>query len=131
MRQGCWGIALLLTMLSLLPEAALAVAPPVRLSAAQREQLTPRERWRQRGNTRFAAGQIDEAIAAIQKGLAAERAVFGRLRATTLPWLAFQAQLQEQQEQFAEALAARQEHWRSLRQYQGERDWQTQDALLD
>jgi CHAT domain-containing protein len=131
MRQGCWGIALLLTGLLVCPKAAVAVAPPARLSTAQRERLALRERWMQRANSRYAAGQIDEAITAIQKALVLERGVFGTLRVTTLPLLEEQAELQEQQEQFVGALVARQERWRTLRQYQGERDWQVQDALLD
>jgi CHAT domain-containing protein len=109
----------------------MAAAPPARLTAAQREQLALRDRWLRRADARLAAGQIDEAIMAVRKGLALERAVFGMLRATTLPWLTGLAQLQEQQEHFAEALAARQERWRTLRQYQGESDWQVQDALQD
>jgi CHAT domain-containing protein len=120
-----------LILLTLSPEQALAVAPPARLSSAQREQLALRNRWLQRANARNAAGQIDEAITAIQKALALERAVFGTLGSSLLPWLALQALLQEQQEQLSEALAARQERWRSLRHYQGETDWQVQDALLD
>jgi CHAT domain-containing protein len=118
------------SLLTLHPAAAEAAAPPARLTAAQREQLALRDRWLQRANTRYAAGEIGETITAIQKGLALERAVFGVLR-YTLPFLDFQARLQEQQEQFTEALAARQERWRTLRQYQGETDWQVQDALLD
>jgi CHAT domain-containing protein len=118
-------------LLTLTPEQTVAVAPPARLTSAQREQWALRNRWLQRANTRSAAGQIDETITAIQKGLALERVVFGMLRATTLSWLESQARLQEQQEHFAEALAARQERWRTLRQYQGEKDWQVQDALRD
>jgi CHAT domain-containing protein len=131
MRAGCWGIALLVAIRLVAPEAVLAVAPPARLTPAQREQLALRDRWLQRAHSRYATGQINEAIAAVQKGLAQERALCGTLGYTLLPWLDFQARLQEQQEQFVEALVARQEHWRSLRQYQGETDWQVQDALLD
>jgi CHAT domain-containing protein len=113
------------------PDTARAVAPPARLTAAQREQLVLRDRWLQRANAHYADGRFDEAITANRKGLALEREVFGTLRLTTLPWLEGLARLEEQQERFSEALAARQERWRTLRQYQGERDWQVQDALLD
>jgi CHAT domain-containing protein/Tfp pilus assembly protein PilF len=121
----------LVPVLLVRPQVALAVAPPARLTAAQREPLALRDRWLQGAETREAAGKIDEAITAIQKGLALERAAFGMLRSTTLPWLDLQARLQEQQEQFAEALAARQERLRTLRLYHGETDWQVLDALLD
>jgi hypothetical protein len=115
----CLAILASFSLLTLQPEAAEAAAPPVRLTAAQREQLALRDRWLRPANARYAAGEIDEAITAIQKGLALERAVFGTLRLTTLPSLAGQARLQEQQEQFADALVARQEGWRTLRLYQG------------
>jgi CHAT domain-containing protein len=129
-----WVTVMLLASLNLLtrsPETVVAVAPPARLTAAQREQLALCDRWLRRADARYAAGEIDEAITALKKGLALERAVFGMLRAATLPLLTGLARLQEQQEQFVEALAARQEHWRTLREYQGEADWQVQDALLD
>jgi CHAT domain-containing protein/tetratricopeptide (TPR) repeat protein len=93
--------------------------------------LVLRNRWFQRAIARHAAGQIDETITAVGKGLELERAVFGTIQAVTLSWLDFLARLHEQQEQFREALAARQERWRTLKQYRGERDWQVQDALLD
>jgi CHAT domain-containing protein len=134
MRPRLWLVLTILAgfgLLALPPEQTVAVAPPARLTAAQREQLALRNRWLQRANTRQAAGEIDEAITAIQKGLALERAVLGMVGTTMLPWLAFQARLQEQQEQYAEALAVRQERLRTLRQYQGDGDWQVQDALLD
>jgi CHAT domain-containing protein len=119
------------TLLTLRLEQAMAVAPPARLSSAQHEQLRLRDRWLHRANTRQAAGQIDEAIAAIQKGLALERSVWGSVRSLLLPWLVRLAELHLHQDQFAEALAVWQECWRTLRQYHGEKDWQVADALLD
>jgi CHAT domain-containing protein len=134
MRPRLWLVLTFLAgflLLALPTEQAGAVAPRARLTAAQREQLALRERWLQRANARYAAGEIDEAITAVRKALALERAVLGMLGSTALPWLGFQARLQEQQEQFVEALAARQERWHTLRQYQGEGDGTVQDALLD
>jgi CHAT domain-containing protein len=119
------------SLLTLHPDQAEAAAPPARLTAAQRERLALRDRWLQRATIRYAAGQIDEAIAGTQKAMTLERAVLGTLGVTLLPRLAFLARLQEQQEQFTEALAARQERWRALRLYHEEKDWQVQEALLD
>src|SRR5262245_40373989 len=104
MRPRLWLVLTILAGFLLLthaPEPAVAVAPPARRTAAQRERLALVNRWLQRANARYAAGEIDEAIAAIRKGLGLERALFGTLRLTTLPILAAQARLQEQQEQFA------------------------------
>jgi CHAT domain-containing protein/Tfp pilus assembly protein PilF len=120
-----------LFLLAMRSEQGVAVAPPARLSAAQSQRLALRDRWLQRANTRYAAGQIAETITALQRAMALERAVFGTLGPAPLPWLAFLARLQEQQELFAEALAARQERWRCLRRYHGDGGWQVQDALLD
>jgi hypothetical protein len=72
---------------------AKAAAPPPRLSPAQKEKLAQRNVWLLRAIQRLRAGEIDEAIGAIKKGLALDRAVFGHVRAGRLPWLALQARL--------------------------------------
>jgi CHAT domain-containing protein len=109
---------------------AQAAAPP-RLSPAQKEKLTQRDRWLQRADKHYGAGEIAEAIAALKKGLALERAVFGHVRATSLPWLAAQARLQEGREEFREAEEARRELLRRKEELYGRRDWRATDARLD
>jgi hypothetical protein len=68
---------------------SFAAAPPARLTAEQAEQLAQSQRWLQQANTHFAREEIDKTIAAIHKGLALERAVFGQLGGGSLPWLFF------------------------------------------
>jgi CHAT domain-containing protein/tetratricopeptide (TPR) repeat protein len=123
------GLALVVGLL--LAVALPAAAPPPRLTPAQREQLVQRNRWLQQALALFRGGKMDEAIAAIQKGLALERAVFGHLRATSLPWLEDQARLQEQRERFAEATEARQELLHRTEARHGRVDWRVTDARLD
>jgi hypothetical protein len=110
---------------------SFAAAPPARLTAAQTEQLAQSQRWRQQSNTHFSAVEIDKAIAAVHKALALERAVFGYLRAVSLPWLQRQARLLEQRERFAEAITARQEVLRRRQELHGPGDWRVTDASLD
>jgi tetratricopeptide (TPR) repeat protein len=108
-----------------------AVAPPARLTAEQAEQLAQCNRWLQQANKHHRAGEIDQAIAAIHKGLALERSVFGQVQAGWLPWLMAQAELQEQRERFAEAITARQELLRRRQELHGLDDWRVTDARLD
>jgi CHAT domain-containing protein len=93
--------------------------------------LALRDRWFQRGLEHHSAGRMDEALAAVQKALALERAVFGRVEAASLGWLSSQARLQEQREQFAGALEARRELWLRQNQEHGPDDWRTIEARLD
>jgi CHAT domain-containing protein/Tfp pilus assembly protein PilF len=108
-----------------------ACAPPARLTAGQTEQLAQSQRWLQQADADHRAGEIDKAIAALHKGLALERSVFGHLRAGSLPWLVRQAELLEQRERFAEAIKARQELLRRRQELHGPRDWRVSDARLD
>jgi hypothetical protein len=109
---------------------AQAAAPPPRLSPAQKEKLAQRDLWLQRANKHHGTGEIAEAIAVIRKGLALERAVFGQVRAASLPWLAFQAGLQERREEFSEAEEARRELLRRKEELYGRSDWRVTDARL-
>jgi tetratricopeptide (TPR) repeat protein len=126
-RQGILAVLLALGCLVQVQGAA----PPARLTAAQAQQLRQRNRWLQRATTRHAGGQINEAIAAIDKALALERAVQGSVGSAALGWLAAQAQLQEQTEQFAQALRARQEVLRQRQQLHQVGNWRLTDARLD
>jgi CHAT domain-containing protein len=118
-----------LLLVLLLAGWSFAAAPPARLTAEQTEQLVQRDRWLQQAKTHYGAGEIDKAIAAIHKGLALERSVFGQVG--SLPWLTFQAQLLEQRERFADAIAARQELLRRQQELHGLGDWRVTDARLD
>jgi tetratricopeptide (TPR) repeat protein len=106
-------------------------APPARLTAAQREQLAQSRRWLQQANNHFRAGEIDQALAAVHKALALERAVYGHLQATSLPSLEAEARLLEQRERFTEAIAARQELLQRRQELHGPGDWRVTDACLD
>jgi tetratricopeptide (TPR) repeat protein/CHAT domain-containing protein len=119
------------TLLVVLAGLALAAAPPPRLTHAQTEQLRQRSQWLQRANAHHRAGEIDQTIAALHKGLALERSLFGHLRADSLRWLASQAELQVQRERFAEAIEARQEVLRRREDLHGPDDWRVTDARLD
>src|SRR5580704_14978490 len=94
-----------------------AAAPPARLTPDQKKQLAEAARWFRRANARFEVGEIAGAMVAIQTGLGKERAVFGSVRPAMINWLSILAGLQEQQDQFEEALHTRQEvlavrqHW--------------------
>ena len=93
--------------------------------------MDQRDRWMQQANKHFRAGEMDQSLAAVHKALALERGVYGHLLATSLPSLEGQAQLLEQRERFAEAIAARQEQLRRLRELLGLGDWRVTDARLD
>jgi CHAT domain-containing protein/Tfp pilus assembly protein PilF len=110
---------------------SFAAAPPARLTAEQAAQWAQRNRWLQQANTHYRAGEIDQSIAAIHKGFALERSVFGQLQAASLPSLAAQAQLLEQRERFADAITARQEVLRRRQELHGLGDWRVTDARLD
>jgi tetratricopeptide (TPR) repeat protein len=108
-----------------------AAAPPARLTLAQKEQVTQGERWLRRAETHSRAGAIDEAIAALQKGLALERSVFGQVQASSLPWLTGLARLHEQRGRFSAAIRARREVLRRQEDLHGQSDWRVTDARLD
>jgi CHAT domain-containing protein/Tfp pilus assembly protein PilF len=108
-----------------------AAAPPPDLTPAQEQQWAQRNRWMQQANTHLGGGEIDKAIAAIHKGLALERAVFGDLQAGSLSSRSVQAELLEQRERFADAITARQEVLRRRQELHGQGDWQVTDARLD
>jgi CHAT domain-containing protein len=110
---------------------SFAAAPPARLTAEQAEQLAQSQLWLERADTHYRAGEIDQTSAALHKGLALERSVFGHLRAASLPWLGGLARLQEQRERFADAILARQEVLRRREELYGQSDWRVTDARLD
>jgi CHAT domain-containing protein/Tfp pilus assembly protein PilF len=120
-----------LLLVLVLAGESFAAAPPPRLKARQAEQLAQRQHWLQRASAHWRAGEIDRAIAAVDRGLALERAALGSLRAGSLPWLSFQARLHEQRDQYARALGPRQEVLEGLRQLHGQADWRVTDARLD
>jgi CHAT domain-containing protein/Tfp pilus assembly protein PilF len=121
----------LLLLVVLQAGSAWAAAPPARLTADQAEQIAQSRRWLRQADTHFAGGDIDKTIAAIHKGLALERSVFGHLLAGSLPLLMAQAQFLEQRERFAEAITARQELLRRRQELHGLGDWRVTDARLD
>jgi CHAT domain-containing protein/tetratricopeptide (TPR) repeat protein len=125
----CPGLGLLLGLVVLSP--AQAAGPPAGLTPAQAKHLQQLNHWLQRANAHQRRGEIDEAIAAIHKGLALERTVFAQVRTAMLPWLAALAHLHEQREQFAEAEAARRELLRRREESHRPDDWRVTDARLD
>jgi CHAT domain-containing protein/Tfp pilus assembly protein PilF len=111
--------------------SAFAAAPPARLTDEQAEQLSQSRRWLQQADRLYRAGEMDQALAALHKGLALERSVFGHLSAASLPWLGGQARVLEQRERFAEAITSRQELLRLRQELHGQGDWRVTDARLD
>jgi tetratricopeptide (TPR) repeat protein len=120
-----------LLLVVLLAGSSRAAAPPAQLTAEQARKLAQRNRWLQQANTHYRAGEIDQTIVAIDKGLALERAVFGHLQAASLPWLQGHARLLEHRERFADAITARQELLRRRQELHGHGDWRVIDARLD
>jgi CHAT domain-containing protein len=110
---------------------SFAAAPPARLTAAQTEQLAQSERCLQRATAHLRGKEVDKGIAAVHKALAVERAIYGHLRATSLPLLEGEARLLEQRERFADAITARLEVLRRRQELHGLGDWRVTDARLD
>jgi tetratricopeptide (TPR) repeat protein len=108
-----------------------AAAPPPLLTAIQTRQ------WRQgrqlifKGYDLANAGKIDEAINALDRGLALERAVFGSLKREMLGTLARQARLLVQRERFREAVEVCREVLDLRRRFYRPGDWRIRDAELD
>jgi CHAT domain-containing protein len=123
--------ALASLLLVLLAGWSFAAAPPARLTAEQAAQMAQRERWMQQAKAHLRAGEIEQALAAVHKALALERAVYGQLRAPFLPLLEAEARLMVERERFAEAIAAQQELLRRRQELHGPGDWRVTNARLD
>jgi CHAT domain-containing protein len=129
------GIVLSVVLLWLGAELLLAQTrgpgtPQPALSKEQHDKLKERDRYGQEAEKLHAAGQLTEAIAAIEKMLALEREVFGPVHKEVVGSLQFLAQVHEQREDFAAARKARQEVLDQHLLLLGPQHWEVTNARL-
>jgi CHAT domain-containing protein/tetratricopeptide (TPR) repeat protein len=106
-------------------------AEPAPLTPEQRQQrIRERDRLAAEANKLYATGKLDETAAAVEKVLALQRDLSGKLDATTAGWLESLATVQEQREDFAAARKARAEVLAICTQLDGAGHWHTIDARL-
>lgn len=127
-------LAVLTSCLVAVPRSAAQQPPPGAPTAArpltpqQQERLRERDRlWKEMQRLR-AAGQLPQAIAALEKVLAIEREILGRDHEDVAGSLQTLAGMREQQGEFAAARQARREVLQIRVQRNGQDHWRTGDA---
>jgi hypothetical protein len=106
-----------------------AADPP--LTAEQKERLKERKGYRQQALKLCKQGELLEAVAAVEKALAIERAVLGPLHEEMDLSLRILALIQEEREDFAASQKARRDVLSLRIKRYGEQHWQTVDARLE
>jgi tetratricopeptide (TPR) repeat protein len=130
-RLVSWVAALVLAALLFEHTASAQPAtaePPV--PKERQERLKERNRLWEAANQLRQQGKLAEAVAAVEKVLAIERAVLGKTHADVADSLELLAKLHEEREDFAAAHTARQEILALRRNLHGEGHWRVTDAQL-
>jgi CHAT domain-containing protein len=104
---------------------------PKPLTAAQQARLKEGDRLAAEAHKLEQAGQLAEAVAAWQKKLAIDRAVYGDVHEQVAQSQAELARLHESREDFPAARQARREVLALRLQLHGDKDWRVTDARLD
>jgi tetratricopeptide (TPR) repeat protein len=113
------------------PAPPRAETPPSKpLTAEQRAKLKERDRLEAEVKKLYAAGKLAEAIAAVEKGLAIEREVFGPVHQDVADSLGWLTGLHEQREDFESARKARKEVVDIATRLYGRENWRATDARL-
>jgi CHAT domain-containing protein len=110
--------------------AVFAAAPPPRLTEEQARRVKKLERLLDETDRSQRAGDLGKATQLAREALDIERAVFGEVRGSKLPWLEFVASAHEQRKEFAQAVAARQEVLRQRERLHGASHWRTNVARV-
>ncbi|HLJ93426.1 MAG TPA: CHAT domain-containing tetratricopeptide repeat protein [Gemmataceae bacterium] len=126
--QVRWAVAALVLVLLTGFAAAADPPKPPPMTAEQQQQLKERDRYAAETGTLRAQGKLAEAIAACEKMLAIERAVFGDVHEDVVGSLEQLAQMHEQRQEFAAAHQALAEVLQIRIQLHGKEDWRVADA---
>jgi CHAT domain-containing protein/Tfp pilus assembly protein PilF len=129
--QVVWITGLVLTLQF---AGKLAIAQPptadVPSSKERQERLKERDRLRAETQRLRQQGKLAEAVAAVEKALAIERAVLGKTHADVADSLELLADLHQEREDLAAARKVRQEVLALRRQLHGDSHWRVTDARL-
>jgi CHAT domain-containing protein/tetratricopeptide (TPR) repeat protein len=127
-RLALWAWCLVAPALPAVAAGAEPVKPP--LTREQQDKLNERGRYAAEAIRLARQGKLAEASAALQKGLAIERQVFGDASNGVGEWLERLAGMCERRDDFAAAAAMRRELLAIRSKLHGEKHWKTTDARL-
>lgn len=128
MIRSCRTVVVMYLVLLGLPNIALLVEPATPPPAAENEKLKERDRLEQEGQQLRKAGKTAEAIAAMEKALAIERAVFGKFHEDVAQTLRTLAELHAERGVFQAAGKEAQEALAIQSKLHGVKHWKATDA---